>query len=181
MTMKYNPPFDKNIEFKEIPGFPNYYAGSDGEIYSRNYKKNHIPKEYRKLKPGRQRLNYKVYNLKVNGKCIMQRGHVLICIAYHGKRPDKMQCSHLDDDKENNKPQNLKWETDSENKRRKFVNNGGDKGIKNSRSIFNKEDVIYIRELIMQEKTNKQIAQIFNCSPTSISRVRSRKRYSEVA
>lgn len=169
------------IEYKQIPFFPNYYAGSDGEIYSRNYKKNHIPKEYRKLHPGRQRLNYKIYTLKVGDKRITQRGHVLICLAFHGLRPLNMQCSHLDDDKENNRPENLIWESDSENKKRRFLNGFGDRGVKNSRAIFTEDDVIKIRELLMQGKTNKQVAEEMKCSSTSVSRVKTRRRYFEVA
>ncbi len=170
----------EELILKEIPGFPNYFAGSDGEIYSKNYKKNHIPKEYRKLKYGRQRLNYKVYNLKVDGKCKTQRGHVLVCLAFHGLRPIGKQCSHLNDDKENNCPENLKWETDSENKKRKYINNGGDKGLKNSRSIFTCDDILKIRLLLQSNLTHQQIANEMNCSRTSISRIYNFKRYEEV-
>lgn len=172
------------IIYKEIPGFPRYYAGSDGEIYSRNYKKNKniTPVELRKLSYGRQRLGYHIVNLKLDDNSHnMCRVHVLICTAFHGARPMGMQCSHLDDDKENNRPENLKWETDSENKKRKYANNGGDRGIKNSRALFDVGDIIRIRELLIMGKTNKEISEDMNCSATSISRIRSKKRYSEVA
>ncbi len=173
----------KEIEYIEIPGFPRYYAGSDGEIYSRNYKKNKNinPIELRKLSYGRQRLGYHIVNLKTDdGKCNMCRVHVLICTAFKGNRPKGMQCSHLNDDKENNRPENLNWETDSENKKRKYINNGGDRGIKNSRSIFTEEDIRKVRGLLSCGKIDREIAEIMNCSRISILRIRTKRRYKEV-
>lgn len=170
---------ENGIELREIPNFPNYYAGSDGEIYSRNYKKNHIPKEFRKLTPGRQRLNYKIVCLKTDdGKRHMCRVHVLVCTAFHGERPEGLQCSHLDDDKENNTPQNLTWETDKQNKRRKFENGRGKEGFTHPYAKFKTlEECEKLVKMISSGMTKKQIASQLGCSPQVITDFRRNRTY----
>lgn len=39
----------------------------------------------------------------------------LVCAAWHGPCPEGMECRHLDDNKLNNTPSNLRWGTRSEN------------------------------------------------------------------
>jgi hypothetical protein len=166
--------------YKEIPGFPNYYAGSDGEIYSDNYRWKKPGHAYRKLKYGKQITGYRLVNLPCkkskNGfRC--QRVHVLICSAFHGIRPKGKECSHLDGDKQNNKPENLKWETSSENKIRKVQHGTHDRGCNNSRAVFTIEDVLAIKEMLEKNIPHKHIASIIECSRTTISRIANKQRY----
>ena len=39
----------------------------------------------------------------------------LVCEAFHGSRPEGLNCLHIDEDSRNNKPDNLKWGTQKEN------------------------------------------------------------------
>jgi hypothetical protein len=39
----------------------------------------------------------------------------LVCSAFHGSRPEGMVVSHLDENSRNNKPDNLKWDTQKNN------------------------------------------------------------------
>jgi len=41
--------------------------------------------------------------------------HKLVCEAWHGPRPEGMQCRHLDGDPLNCTPENLRWGTPKEN------------------------------------------------------------------
>lgn len=42
--------------------------------------------------------------------------HKLVCLAFHGKKPGGAQCiRHLDGDRMNNRPENLRWGTSKEN------------------------------------------------------------------
>ena len=41
--------------------------------------------------------------------------HRLVCEEHHGPAPEGMEVLHLDDDKTNNDPANLRWGTRSEN------------------------------------------------------------------
>lgn len=48
--------------------------------------------------------------------------HRLVAVAFHGERPIGMYTSHLDDDKSNNRADNLIYETPGENTRRGTIN-----------------------------------------------------------
>ena len=51
------------------------------------------------------------------------RVHRLICEAFHGPcPPDKGEVDHIDRDTANNRPENLRWATPSENLRNRSVN-----------------------------------------------------------
>ena len=50
-----------------------------------------------------------------NGVCIQKRLHLLTLEAFIGKRPDGMEANHIDSDPTNNKINNLKWDTHSNN------------------------------------------------------------------
>ena len=171
------------IIFKEIPGFPKYYAGDDGEIYSENFRWRKDGDPLKKLKYGKSINGYRHVNLpclKSASGFRCQRVHVLIASAFHGERPQNMECSHLDDNKKNNRPENLKWETSSENKLRKYSNNCGDRGVKNSRAIFTEDDVLAVKDMLEKKIPHNYIATIMECSRTTIVRIANNQRYFDV-
>jgi hypothetical protein len=65
--------------------------------------------------------------------------HEVVCEAFHGPRPEGMEVLHLDDDKTNYDPSNLRWGTSSEN--RKMARGRG----KNTRHKLTMADVAQIR------------------------------------
>ena len=58
--------------------------------------------------------------------------HRGVCTAFDGPCPDGMECRHLDGDKLNNRPENLKWGTPYENSQDKIGHGTVAKGEKNS-------------------------------------------------
>lgn len=91
-----------------IPGFDGYSVDSDGTVYGKTGSPLHPFK------------NWKGY-LRV---CIHQDGkrryctvHSLVLEAFVGPRPAGMQACHFDGNKENNRLDNLRWATASENQR----------------------------------------------------------------
>lgn len=95
-------------KFLEIPGYSGYLAGPSGEIYTKstgNWTLGGIAGVYRKVK---------VYT---NGKKepILQYAHILVCLAWYGKPKSGQVVMHKDNDCTNNKPDNLKWGTQSDN------------------------------------------------------------------
>ena len=108
------------LELKELKGFPDYYAGNDGNIYSTRISPRYNPKgEMRLLKPSNHPSGYLYYGLFVgNGgkdNRIWRRGHRLIAEAWIGRIPKKMEINHKDLVKNNNKPSNLEIVTRSQN------------------------------------------------------------------
>jgi hypothetical protein len=93
-----------SIRRKPIPDFPNYYAGNDGNVYR---KKNY---GYRPIKPWHDRDTYANIVVSINGKKSRQFSHRLVALGFKGKpAKDKVLLRHLDGNRQNNVPRNLKW------------------------------------------------------------------------
>jgi hypothetical protein len=166
------------FELKPIPSFPGYYAGNDGSIYSTIFS-NRWNKEghYRKLSPGKQKNGYLKLVLIRNDDKINVMVHTLICEAFHGPRPEGTDCSHKDDDKNNNRPTNLCWETPLENQRRRHENGIDDRGVKNTRASLTEETLHQVRNWLEEGKTTVWIAHTLGVSRPVISRVKNGRRY----
>lgn len=165
------------MELRWIPSRPGYLAGDDGNIYSSVYHGKKPGESPRKLKPGRQVNGYMIVNPVVAGKPITSRVHSLVCEAFHGPRPEGMDCSHLDDDKGNNRPDNLCWETPLANQRRRHANGIDDRGSRNSRASLTLEQVRDCRRMLNQGMSTVEVAAHFGCSRPVISRVKNQRRY----
>lgn len=101
-----------------------------------------------------------------------------MCEAFHGPRPEGYDCSHLDDDKDNNRPENLKWETPLENQSRRRGNGIDDRGVLNSRAALDVESLAQVRAWLAEGKTTVWISDSLGVSRSVISRVKNGHRYS---
>jgi hypothetical protein len=112
--------------FREIPGYPGYFASNEGEIWSgRRRHGNHVRIENGRFVGGdirklsfriSKKCPYKMTTITdVNGKANPGLVHKYVLLAWHGLRPDGMEARHLDGNKMNNKPSNLAWGTMLEN------------------------------------------------------------------
>ena len=157
-----------NIRLINIPDFPDYCAGSDGNIYS--FKGRNI----RKLKSHPQG-NGKYLNvvLRLGNKSITRNVHRLIaeCFCTKSNLEGRLVVSHLDGDSFNNNPKNLVWETQSKNLSRRLDHNTDDTGIKNSRAKFNIEEIIDIRKMLKNGFTQKEIGIKYNVNSRLIGKI----------
>lgn len=51
--------------------------------------------------------------------------HVIVCTAFHGENPGGMRVDHIDGNKLNNAPENLRWITHAENIKKGWANKNG--------------------------------------------------------
>jgi hypothetical protein len=97
-----------DIEYRVVPSYPRYQAGSDGSIIGpsgRKLSQCTIPGGYKQVL---------VYTL--GAPRATRRVHTLICEAFHGPRPSQRHwVAHWDGDPANNVPSNLRWSTPAEN------------------------------------------------------------------
>ena len=97
-----------NVEYREIPSYPDYYAGYDGTIYSIKSDK------LRKLNI--DRYGYlQVTLLSIEHKKNSEKVHRLVALAWLPNPEGKPQVHHKDEDKTNNSVDNLAWTTSKEN------------------------------------------------------------------
>ena len=108
------------IEIKDLKGFPDYYAGSDGNIYTTKISQRYNPKgDLRILRPRIHPSGYLYYGLFVgigpNKQRLWRRGHRLVAATFLGPIPKGKEVNHKDGNKNNNVPENLDYMTRSEN------------------------------------------------------------------
>jgi hypothetical protein len=134
------------VEYREIPGWPAYRAGSDGTVWSRWKQTANggrgggftltVGESWKKLNP-RKELNrgegnrYRGVTL-TNGRHARRhvRVHKLVMEVFAGECPDGMEVRHLDGNPDNNRLDNLKYGTKSENAldAKRHGRSGGAKG-----------------------------------------------------
>jgi hypothetical protein len=144
------------VTLKPIPGYPGYYASSEGTIYSLVRPEYTEPKELKGLLNSAGYLRVKVHR---KFKFI----HRLVALAWHGEPPTaKAEVRHLDSDSKNNRPENLRWA-------RNHLENMKDR-MKNGRYDFklSPKKVRIIRQLLVQGALRTALAKRFNVSRYAI-------------
>ena len=90
-----------NVEYKEIPGYPEYYVNAKGDVYS--------SKSARLLKPGTSYKGYKTYPVNITGVKHTLQAHRAVALAWIPNPEGKPEVHHKDEDKTNNSVENLAW------------------------------------------------------------------------
>lgn len=102
-------------EWRQIPGFPDYAVSSYGRV-----KRVAATPRYRVtgklLSTNPAKSGYVMVSIYVNGEHHSRSVHSIVCEAFHGPRPsDDHQVAHSDGVRSNNRADNLRWATRSEN------------------------------------------------------------------
>lgn len=99
-------------EWRVIPGFPGYEASSFGRIRSL---KTHNGVTGRILSQSKNGHGYFQVGPYANGQINISKVHRLVALAFHGPCPPGLETRHLDGNRLNNRPENLRYGTHSEN------------------------------------------------------------------
>jgi hypothetical protein len=168
---------------KSIPGFEGYFADKTGNIYSQWSNHGISLDKMHKLKPAKYSNGYLFVNLRIAKYTYFSTGvHRLVCLAFYGPPVDKnFTASHIDGDRTNNKLENLIWESQSDNLKRKFLHGTHDRGYNNSRAKITKEQLNEIRILLEEKKlTHKQIGKKFNVNRVFVTKINNGYRYKDL-
>jgi hypothetical protein len=98
-------------DYRRVEGFEDYIVSNYGEVFST---KKYNRKEWRELKMGFNNWGYKQIDLREDSKRKTFTVHVLVGNAFVGKRTGEMTFDHIDRDKLNNKSDNIRLATRSE-------------------------------------------------------------------
>ena len=165
---------------KPIPGFPGYWAGSDGNVYSTR----------RRWKTGQPRQlvseldddSYSFLSFRVGGKRKRVKVHALIALAFHGPRPSLLhETRHLDGSRNNNNPDNLMWGMRKQNADDRERHGRTAKGPSIARARFTAEQVRAIRRRILLGERITDIAKDLNVYRQYISNLHNRRTYNSVS
>lgn len=119
---------------------------------------------------------YEYCSVKVSGKWKWLRTNRIVCQTFHGNpsNPDLM-ARHLDDDKSNNKPDNLAWGTAQDNvddAKRNGKRNRPPTGERHGMAKLSDNDVIDIKILIGLGARGCDIADAFGVCRSRITQIK---------
>lgn len=170
----YGAPGDERVvvELRRIPGVdPKYEAGSDGRIYSWSGGNTNARKEKPfPLQQAASSTGYPIISLTGEQRRGSVAVHSLICAAFHGEPPTVgSEVRHLDGDKSNSRPENLRWGTRAENEADKRRHRTAATGARHGSAKLSDDDVSLIRKVVgMGLVTATRAAEFYGVLPSTI-------------
>lgn len=181
--------------WRPVVGFPDYAVSDMGRI-KRVTKdaRGHLP---RILKPSVGNHGYEDVCLMKDGVRYRRLVHRLVCEAFHGPPPTPgHQAAHGDGTRRNNRADNLRWATRSENMEDSRLHGSMALGAKHGRTVcpertprgerhghakLTDADVLAIRAAEARPGSGRALAEAYGVCPASICQIRSRKTWKHVA
>lgn len=165
--------------WRPITDFPGYEVSDQGEVRSLARMRVNGRKSVCAVRPRRKSLvvmesGHLQTNLWKDNVVKWYLVHRLVLEAFVGPCPEGMECRHLDGNPANNKLENLCWGTRKEN-RADSIRHGT--FLKGERHPLAKLTVLDVEKIRQSSESNKNLAAQFKVNPSTISRVRSGKRY----
>jgi hypothetical protein len=155
--------------WKPIPDFPGYDISDQGRVRSYKYTTGKI------LSPNTQRNGYCSVLLCVSGKKHRIQIHRLVLLAFVGPCPIGMEASHNDGCQANNRLENLRWDTPSNNHLDKRKHGTLLEGDKHPSSMLTSAEVREIRQLASHGITQDKISKIYGISQSNVSYIVNRQ------
>ena len=163
----------QGVEYRDVPGFPGYQVGDDGSVWSQW-----------KLGPTRRRgeeWRQLHFGYKPDGYCLVKlysgigrkrtrTVHQLVLQAFVGPIPSGQEVRHLDDNKKNNRLENLCYGTRSENLLDRH-GKGWLRGEAHHQAKLTEAAVRVIRSARHAGISARQLGQQFGVSKVTIQRI----------
>lgn len=145
---------------RQIPTCEGYFVNRYGEVYS-----------IKKLQPRLHSDGYFRFCLFGKKKRRQLGVHQAVAFAFLRKpKKNEKEIRHMDGDKTNNLPSNLKWGTRSDNARDLVRHGQSMRGEKSSTAKLNRSQVVMIRSLARKMKHHR-IAKLFEVSRPTITAI----------
>lgn len=157
------------MEYRAIPSHPAYLAGADGSI---------IGKSGKLLRLQISDTGYRSFQAQVDGRGVRVYAHIAVCEAFHGSRPDGKEVAHVNGNPGDNRPENLRWKTRTENHADKRQHGTHREGEQIGWAKLTEQAVREIRKL--DGLTTVEVGRRFGVSPAAITHIRSGRNWKHV-
>lgn len=178
--------------WEPIPSFPDYAVSNLGHVKRVvPGKRNHA---CHTIKPWLGNHGYETVGLTKDGAIHRRLIHRLVCEAFHGPAPDEsFHVAHADGTRRNNRADNLRWATRSENMEDSRAHGTMALGARHGRTVspernprgeahghakLTESDVLAIRA--ENNMSGRAVAGQYGVSPATICLIRSRKIWSHI-
>lgn len=164
------------VDWRRVPISPYkaYEISSDGRVR----------RSGRELKGYVDRYGYQTVQLYFAGLPKRFKIHRLVCEAFHGPCPEGLECAHLNSDKSDNRADNLRWVTRSENQRHNIergVRRGGILGDRHPSAKLSENIVLTARSRHAAGESGRSLAKEFGVTSAVMSRALRGASWSRVA
>jgi hypothetical protein len=181
--LRFGKLFMNNMNPKLVTGFGNLYLTEEGEAFEKQLDSDN--QEYFQKIPISSTSVYERVSVLVNGRRKRFHLHVLMAVAFlgldlrsHGTNNFSLQVDHKDNNKKNNRVDNLEIVTKQENLTRAwksgcYENNGFASKGKPKKSLrkFSSKDVTQIKALKKAGLSYRKIAEKFNCNHGAVYQI----------
>ena len=162
------------VEYRHLPGFRGYAAGSDGSLWTCLNR----DREWRRRKTRGGRKRYLRVNVWLGGRLRTFNLHTLILLAFRGPCPPGMECRHLNGDPTDNRAENLAWGTKVENAEDRDRHGTSLRGEKNHKAKLTREQVEQVWELYLTDDlTQVEVASFLGLPRRAVQKVLSGEKW----
>ena len=160
------------VEYRDIPGFPGYRAGSDGSIWSRRrVGRYHDATGWRKLNPSKNTGGYYVVILYAESRPVQLLVHRIVLETFVGPRPPGTLGAHNNGVRTDNRPENLSWKTSKENWDDQRLHGTAPEGEKSPLAKLRAADVLEIVRLRNEGVAYRMITARFGITASGVSNI----------
>lgn len=175
------------VEYRAIPDFPAYRVGDDGSVWSR-YRRigrggwsGDLGDTWRRLKPHVDKDGYLSVALRKDGKYRQWRIHRLVLEIFVGPCPAGMLTAHNNGVRDDNRLENLRWDTQSNNVADKLAHGTIQRGETHGMSRLKEADVRDIRRRYAAGERADSLAAEFGMAAVTVRKVIARTLWKHVA
>lgn len=115
------------------------------------------------------------------GRGNRQYVHHVVAEAFHGPRPDGMECCHNNGDNTDNRASNLRWDTPKANQHDKIAHGTTNRGSRHGLSKLHECEVREIKRALKAGVPQKYLAAVFRVDQSQICAINTGKQWGWLA
>lgn len=169
MILRRTPPW------RDLPGYEGRYRVSIwGDVLSAPTQRRTWPKIL-KAKISKRGGGYRIFTLSGGEKLWYAFASHLVLLTFRGPCPEGLEACHADGDSQNDRLDNLRWDTHRNNLADREILGTVPRGVTHGNSLLNDATVLEIRTRLYWGELGIDLALEYGLDPTTVSNIKVRK------